>query len=248
MTKLDTDLTSSWKNYDKINSKYEKRLTLEYKMVFDALQKEVVSNLGSEVKSELFSLSYYLNYVFNITKKTKTNLINETLSLFFKDVDINYNSSSFNEELNKVLKDSLKLDEKSLKTIRDELKAQVRSIKDLNPDLNKKELLNKLVSEINMKFDLNYKSSRIKMITQTVATYTSEDSKKKAGKKIGIGRQWISQRDSKVRPNHRKLDGVKEDKDGKFNLGGRLTSQPAGENLPARELVNCRCFTRGFKI
>jgi len=221
---------------------------IEYKLVFDVLQKEVISNLSNEVKADKFNLSYYLNYIFNLTRKTKSNLINETLSTFFKDVNVEYNNSSYVEEIDKVLRDSLKLDEKSLKSIRDEINEQIETIKKSNPDLNKKELLSKLVQEINMKFDLNYKSSRVKMITQTVTTYTSENSKKRVGKKIGIGRQWISQRDSKVRPNHRKLDGVKEDKDGKFNLGGRLTSQPAGENLPVKELVNCRCFTRGFKI
>lgn len=189
-----------------------------------------------------------MNYIFNITKSDKTSLISETLKLFLKDVNIEYNQSSFQNEINKVLKDTMQLDEESLKTISKEITETIKKVQRDNPNLTQEELVKEAQRQVNLRFDLIYKESRLNAIGRTVVTYTNEKAKKDVSKKLKLKRVWLSERDSKVRDTHLRADGQMENDKGKFKIGRFETDHPAGSGLPAGEVVNCRCVTIGRKV
>jgi hypothetical protein len=248
-TKQQNELDLVWKSYSKINDKYEQRLILEYNVVFDKIKKECIKNANNNVKNnEFFNLNEYLEVLSITTKATKTNLINEILKKYLGDVEIDYDSSSFLKEIEKILKDTkLNLDKKTLQTIQDELVELSKKIKQDYPDDSQKEVVEKLQKAINQRFELVYKESRVRAVGRTVTTSVSEQSKLDVSKKYKLKRQWLSQRDGDVRVSHRRADGQKENKEGKFKVGSYLTNRPCGENLPAGEVVNCRCYTRAYK-
>ena len=53
---------------------------------------------------------------------------------------------------------------------------------------------------------------------------------------------WNTQRDSRVRDSHAKLQGKRVRINGYFNVGGHKASFPGDARLPADESINCRCF------
>ena len=57
-------------------------------------------------------------------------------------------------------------------------------------------------------------------------------------------KEWISQRDGKVRDAHVTLDGTEIPEDSQFNYGGYLLDYPSDSSLgaPPELTVNCRCF------
>jgi hypothetical protein len=153
----------------------------------------------------------------------------------------------FTKEIEKVLKDAGKLDKKTLDTLNKEINDLVNKAKSNNPNLSRKDLITEIANIVNNKFDLVYKQSRVKMIGRTVATFTSESSKSETAKKYKFKLQWISERDKRVRISHRRADGQIQNEKGKFKIGQFETSHPCGEGLPAGEVVNCRCVTRGIR-
>jgi HK97 family phage portal protein len=61
-----------------------------------------------------------------------------------------------------------------------------------------------------------------------------------AGEGVGLRVQWLSARDSAVRPSHQDLDGQTVEIGGKFKIGGDEADGPGGFS-EAAEVVNCRC-------
>lgn len=103
---------------------------------------------------------------------------------------------------------------------------------------------------IKAKFD-TISESRANMIARTTVTSSTshaqtktwqEMNKKIKDPKKKIVRVWMTKRDGKVRESHAALDGVPEDENGKFNVGGEITDRPAGEGLSAKNAVECRCY------
>jgi len=59
---------------------------------------------------------------------------------------------------------------------------------------------------------------------------------------VVIKRQWLSSLDSLVRDAHQSLDGVLEDKNGLWHIGGDSARYPGDFSDPALS-INCRCTT-----
>jgi len=55
---------------------------------------------------------------------------------------------------------------------------------------------------------------------------------------------WSSTKDGVTRQTHRMADGQKRNKEGYFIVGGFKALYPHDPNLPAREVINCRCTMR----
>lgn len=55
---------------------------------------------------------------------------------------------------------------------------------------------------------------------------------------IEMTKEWISQRDSRVRASHARCDSERVPRDGVFSNGLRYPKDPAG---PPEEVMNCRC-------
>lgn len=195
-----------------------------------------------------FDLNYYLSMIAKRTSILKTSLFMETLKALLKEVDLSDKTGDdFAKEITKVLKDADRLDKDSLETLIKDTDEIIKKAKEQGKDLSKEELTKEIAKTINNKFDLVYKASRVNAIGRTVATYTSENTKRVIADKYNFKLMWISQRDSKVRMSHRKADGQKQNDKGMFSVGGYETPHPAGSGLPAKEAVNCRCVTRGIR-
>lgn len=85
--------------------------------------------------------------------------------------------------------------------------------------------------------------SRAELIARTETTRAAN-----AGHEAGaestllkLNKQWIATRDSRTRDTHRAIGGKVVEKDGKFNVGGRLMSYPGDPAGGPAETCNCRC-------
>lgn len=193
-------------------------------------------------------MNYYLSMIAKRTKNLKSSLFMETLKALLKEVDLSEKTGDdFTKEITKVLKDANRLDKDSLETLIKDTDEIIKKAKANNTDLSKEELTKEIAKTINNKFDLVYKASRVNAIGRTVATFTSENTKRVIADKYNFKLMWISQRDNKVRMSHRKADDEVQNDKGMFIVGGYETPHPAGPGLPAKEAVNCRCVTRGIR-
>ena len=61
------------------------------------------------------------------------------------------------------------------------------------------------------------------------------------GKKVPMKQTWLSVLSNTTRATHADLDGVPENKDGLWNLGGYMIPWPAHISLPPSERCNCQC-------
>lgn len=195
-----------------------------------------------------FDLNYYLSMIAKRTKTTKEKLAFENLRKVLNEVNLKDKIGlDYSKEITKILNDTNRLDKDTLETLIKDTDEIIKKAKANNTDLSKEELTKEIAKTINNKFDLVYKASRVNAIGRTVATYTSENTKRVIADKYKFKLMWISQRDSKVRMSHRKADGQKQNDKGMFSIGGYETPHPAGSGLPAKEAVNCRCVTRGIR-
>ena len=85
--------------------------------------------------------------------------------------------------------------------------------------------------------------ARVNRIVDTEAHRQTELVREVEAKAVGLTKKiWNTQRDSKVRDSHAKLDGKKIGINKKFNVGGHKASFPGDPRLPPNESINCRCF------
>jgi ribosome-binding protein aMBF1 (putative translation factor) len=195
-----------------------------------------------------FDLNFYLDMIAKRTKTTKEKLAFENLRKVLNEVNLKDKIGlDYSKEITKILNDTNRLDKDTLETLIKDTDDIIKKAKEQGKDLSKEELTKEIAKTINNKFDLVYKASRVNAIGRTVATYTSENTKRVIADKYNFKLMWISQRDSKVRMSHRKADGQKQNDKGMFSVGGYETPHPAGSGLPASEAVNCRCVTRGIR-
>ena len=54
-------------------------------------------------------------------------------------------------------------------------------------------------------------------------------------------KKWYSIGDNRTRDSHQRLNGKTVKFDEKFDVNGTAADGPHATNLPAREVVNCRC-------
>ncbi|MCP4651305.1 MAG: hypothetical protein GY853_14650, partial [PVC group bacterium] len=86
-------------------------------------------------------------------------------------------------------------------------------------------------------------------IARTTSTQINNHSAYEVYKSHNIRRQWITERDKRVRPSHKKLDGTYADKNGNYEYvdeSGKSqgkTKYPGGGEK-AGEVINCRCIMR----
>jgi hypothetical protein len=69
-----------------------------------------------------------------------------------------------------------------------------------------------------------------------------EEVEKKSTPKIVHLKTWITERDSKVRPAHRSVDGKTVKWEDYFMVGGEKMFRPKDPNASAKNVINCRCW------
>lgn len=84
---------------------------------------------------------------------------------------------------------------------------------------------------------------RVRRIVETESHRQNELVKEVTAKAQGMTKKkWNTQRDSKVRDTHMKLNGITIGINKDFNVGGHKASFPGDPRLPPEESINCRCF------
>ena len=84
-------------------------------------------------------------------------------------------------------------------------------------------------------------TSRASTIARTTSANVTSGVQFTTYRENGFKMMWLSQRDSKVRPSHRKLDGTFPNSSGMFIVDGEQTNRPLGSGLKASSAINCRC-------
>jgi hypothetical protein len=199
----------------------------------------------------LYSVNNPKQFAFKIDKLTQKALgakipLNPRELKAFKQLDIFLRQNK--EEIQKLVNTNtkaLKAINKNISTneSRRIIKARRRLINDrivvkgVKRPLTNNEIATRLRSEF--KDD----GARLERILQTEVHRQDELVKEVNAKALGFTKKtWNTQRDSKVRTSHAKLDrkSIKINKD--FNVGGHKASQPGDATLPPEESINCRCF------
>lgn len=91
-------------------------------------------------------------------------------------------------------------------------------------------------------------TSRVQMIAQTTATSVTTGTQKTVFKSFKVKSMWNTERDGRVRPSHKAIDGQIENELGWFKFDdGSLIDRPAGESqggttVKASNVVRCRCY------
>lgn len=63
---------------------------------------------------------------------------------------------------------------------------------------------------------------------------------------LRLDKYWIATKDGRTRESHIRANGQTVDLKADFNIGGHLAKYPGDPQLPASEVVNCRC-AQGYK-
>jgi HK97 family phage portal protein len=143
--------------------------------------------------------------------------------------------------------------EESSAKIRDSIgviKQEVQATLTANAGKDKDELFKILTS----KFD-SLQTSRARAIANTTAANVTSGMQYAVYKDEGFEMVWLTQRDSRVRPSHARMEGSKQGADGYFTVvnevrdsEGNIIStttekakRPLGEGLSASNAINCRC-------
>lgn len=136
----------------------------------------------------------------------------------------------------------------SIDTIKEDIQKVIRKEVDSNPFATKDEIFDKIVSEIDYKFNEVYTESRARAIATTTVTSNTGAVQSQTWKGLGFTYEWLTERDDRVRPTHEKMDGVLVGVDGKFRVPKPeneddfdVVEHPAGVGLSASNAVNCRC-------
>ena len=219
--------------------------------MIEGLRNEVLSNLKNQYKKNLV----FKKDLFNITS-ARSKIVAETdgtlFDLVMKSVKKAYETAGFippplkdlETMARKIVKNSSSMITDSINVINENLKTNIQNMIENNPLATADELYDKLVENIDGKFD-SLKASRAANIAQTTSTFTECFAQKETFLKMGLSYLWLSQRDDVVRPAHRVADGQKQ-VDGFFNVGGEKLEHPASGGS-ASNVCNCRCYLYPYK-
>ena len=155
-------------------------------------------------------------------------------------------NTDYSTAISRAVKESTNKITPSIDVIRDGLRDDLIKTISENPYADIEDLYKIIEDDFSREFygDANTEGlgiARARMIAQTTATYSTGSAQLIVFKELGLNKRWVTQRDGKVRPTHRKADGQKPDAKGFFHIGTDKMKQPAG-GKEADENVNCRCY------
>lgn len=200
-----------------------------------AWRSEQFALVTTKAGNELFDIEYWKAELVKRTGKQLSQYMITVIENALLDVNATYDELS--DTFTKLVQKELLLSTEKITTSVDTVKEQLQEYLKNSTDLTVEEL----TEGIKTKFT-QYSEGGANRIAQTTSTYTREAGKKITWGDFGIKRQWLSMRDGSVRAEHSQADGLEEDENGMFAVGGELMSQPAGGGDAANN-VNCRCTT-----
>lgn len=239
-----------------------KELEKPLKIWFDELEDVILDRVDETLKNaDHLTETKILGALFDRIYKRLVELASPVLSKFVISVISNIDEIAdeptvYSNEAEASVRESLELMKKPVETIDKEIDRLIKETILESPD----DLKARIKEKIKGKFSDVYTESRIDLIATQSATVAKNSATRKVYQKRGWKMQWVSQRDKRVRPSHKKLDGTIIEPDGVFQIEGVTVNDdgtedtvthnglyPGDPDLPPEESMRCRCDIKAVR-
>lgn len=226
---------------DRLAKKQSKKVSKVFSLLLKQIQKnnkDSFSKIGNfNINLDYFekSLNSVLNLIFIENTQLTIPYVNELFGWKLDKEELNIVRSKAIESYNKKL--AAKKVAGITKTTRNTIKSIIE--KGQLQGLNKKEIAKELKTSIE-----GMSKSRSLRIARTETSNAVNISTNKTATSAGMSEKGWIYTDIAISPraNHQALDGTWIKLDEQFDLGGMYADYPHDPNLPASEVVNCRCI------
>ena len=234
-----------WRNYDGLTTIASNNITPIVEQMIESIQDQVFEQIESgaismsDVTVSLDELVDFEEAIFEACETVKQELLIQ-FSLGSEDL-----SGAVGQEIQALTTESADKIRESIGVIKEEVQKTLVA----NASNTKDELFDVLKTQFT-----SLKTSRARMIANTTAANVTSGMQHTVYKDLGFKMMWLTQRDSKVRPSHARLDGSFQDGKGKFTVETEVkdaegnittvietTERPLGRGLSASNAINCRC-------
>ena len=246
-----------WNQYDTIAEKIANKLSLGVQDIFLANAEQIIQfALSGGNISSLPLTQEQIDEITEIVQEAYSQVVEELASDF--GIEASDLSGEFGIQMSQMAYNTNSLIVESVGNFGEEMtesmKKEIMQLTSENADMNEKQLSEMLMSKYE-----KLSESRSKAIGRTTATSVTTGSQMLVFKDVGAQYIWMTERDSKVRASHARLDGKKTNDAGFFEMRSTYKSgdqeivetiyidRPVGsvvggKPMPAREAVNCRCY------
>lgn len=220
---------------------------------FQKIEKIVINNIDTYFDNfikgtksvELDIPIYNIDSIFELVKDTVKGSIATTIQNAIKQelelINESLSESEFeNITASNLLKSTNKIRE-SINTLHENIKQDIQNIVNENPLASASELKDIIIKETSNKFHNNYNVNRVNLIANTTSNFALNSTQNEIIKEFNLNKVWLSQRDYKVRTEHRYADSQIADKSGMFYVGNEYLEYPTSGAIPENN-INCRCY------
>lgn len=234
-----------WRNYDGLTTIASNNITPIVEQMIETIQDQVFEQIESgaismtDVTVSLDELVDFEEAIFEACETVKQELLTQ-FSLGAEDL-----SGAVGQEIQALTTESANKIRESIGVIKEDVQKTLIA----NSSKTKDELFDVLKTQFT-----SLKTSRARMIANTTAANVTSGMQHTVYKDLGFKMMWLTQRDSKVRPSHARLDGSFQDGKGQFTVENQeedtegnitttieTTDRPLGRGLSASNAINCRC-------
>lgn len=226
-------LNNHWYKTAKFVDRYTRKNIKEIQKLYELIEKSI--NEAKSVKVGLDNtMTYWTETYLSMVQDNDKEFIKRSIERALIEIGLNYDNT-YNQFINQIFNETSVNYIQNIQTINQEL---IDIQQEADPE-KKKELFKKYFENLN--------TSRANLVARTIKTFQYNDSYDKTLTKNKFGKQWVSERDSDVRTAHKEADGQIAQL-GKFNVGGQDLKYPADPRGSAKNVINCRCYTKAVKI
>ena len=234
-----------WRNYDGLTTIASNNITPIVEQMIESIQDQVFEQIESgaismsDVTVSLDELVDFEEAIFEACETVKQELLTQ-FSLGAEDL-----SGAVGQEIQAITTESAEKIRESIGVMKEDVQKTLIA----NSSKTKDELFDVLKTQFT-----SLKTSRARMIANTTAANVTSGMQHTVYKDLGFKMMWLTQRDSRVRPSHARLDGSMQDGKGQFTVetevkdaNGNITTvietteRPLGRGLSASNAINCRC-------
>ena len=116
-----------------------------------------------------------------------------------------------------------------------------KAIAQVDSGLDNQTMIERITAQVQQTFE-GIRANRIPTIVQTTVNSAFESGQKEAFRVSGVQeKQWLSQRDGRVRESHDLVDGQQVALNQSFDVMGVALDFPGDPSGPPEEIINCRC-------
>jgi hypothetical protein len=227
-------LNNHWYKTAKFVDRYIRKNEKDIKAFYELIEKSI--NGTKSVKVGLDNtMTFWIDTYLAMVQENDKDFIKKSIERALTEISLSYDNT-YNQFINQIFNETSVNYIQNIQTINQEL-IDIQQ----EPDQEKKK-------ELFKKYFENLNSSRANLVARTIKTFQYNDSYDKTLTKNKFAKQWVSERDgNRVRKAHREADGQIAQL-GKFNVDGQELKYPGDPRGSAKNVINCRCYTKAVKI